>query len=205
MTSGSTHGVTDDDGPPAHHIGGPSLFSQLGTRWQALEESMPRPCALSNSGRYAVRHNPAAYYTDIAADCVLQDVPLGDAPDLSAPFTFITPNLCHDMHSSPCASTTPDEVAAGDAWLAQFLPTVLTTPEYRSGTTAVFITWDEDDYSSDQHIPTLVVAPPIAPGTTVSTTFDHYSLLRTTEEMLGLSTDLGGAATATSMRPGFGL
>jgi hypothetical protein len=69
----------------------------------------------------------------------------------------------------------------------------------------VFITWDEDDYSGDQHIPTLVVAPSIAPGTTVATTFDHYSLLRTTEEMLGLGTDLGAAATATSMRPGFGL
>jgi hypothetical protein len=142
---------------------------------------------------------------NIAAACALQDVPLGDTPDLSAPFTFITPNLCHDMHSSSCASTTADEVAAGDAWLAQFLPTLFTTPEYRSGSTAVFITWDEDDYSGDQHIPTLVVAPSIAPGTTVATTFDHYSLLRTTEEMLGLGTDLGAAATATSMRPGFGL
>jgi hypothetical protein len=206
MTSGSTQGITDDSGPLSHLLAAPSIFSQLGMGgWRALQESMPANCYPSNSGQYAVRHNPAAYYTGTAAACALQDVPLGATPDLSARFTFITPNLCHDMHSSTCAGTTADEVAAGDAWLAHFLPTVFTTRQYRSGSTAVFITWDEDDYSSDQRVPTLVIAPSIAPGTTVATPFDHYSLLRTTEEMLGLPTDLGNAATATSMRAGFGL
>jgi phosphatidylinositol-3-phosphatase len=206
MTSGSTQGITDDSGPSSHPLTAPSIFSQLGPGgWRALQESMPSNCYLTNSGLYAARHNPAAYYVNVSADCALQDVPLGPQPDLSAPFTFITPNLCHDMHSSPCATTAADQVAAGDAWLAQFLPTVFATPEYRAGSTAVFITWDEDDFSDEQRVPTLVVAPPVAPGTAVATTFDHYSLLRTTEEMLGLDTYLANAATATSMRDGFGL
>ena len=51
MTSGSTQGVTDDNDPGSHRIGGPSIFSQLGTRWQALEESMPRACALADEAR----------------------------------------------------------------------------------------------------------------------------------------------------------
>jgi hypothetical protein len=38
-----------------------------------------------------------------------------------------------------------------------------------------------------------------------ATAFNHYSLLRTTEELLWISTYLGNAATATSMRSAFGL
>jgi hypothetical protein len=37
-----------------------------------------------------------------------------------------------------------------------------------------------------------------------ATRFDHYSMLRTTEEMLGLGF-VGNAATAASMRGAFGL
>jgi hypothetical protein len=196
MTSGSTQGVTDDDGPSAHRIAAPSIFSQLGTRWRALEESMPRACDLSNSGQYAVRHNPAAYYVGVRAACRTQDVPLRGAPRLTAPFTFVTPNLCHDMHS--CS------VQAGDNWLAGWLPRELRSPEYRSGSTVVFITWDEQDGATHQHIATLVVSPDTRPGTRSATPFDHYSLLATTEDILGLP-PLGAAAHATSMRSAFGL
>jgi acid phosphatase len=66
------------------------------------------------------------------------------------------------------------------------------------------LTWDEDDSSSSNHIATLVAARSIAPGTVSATHFDHYSMLRTTEEMLGLGF-VGNAATATSMRSAFGL
>jgi hypothetical protein len=50
-----------------------------------------------------------------------------------------------------------------------------------------------------------VIAPSTPAGTTSASTFDHYSLLRTTEEMLGLTTYLGEAANAVSMRSAFGL
>jgi hypothetical protein len=195
MTSGSTQGVTDDDGPGSHRIGGPSIFSQLGTRWQALEESMPRACAPANSGQYAVRHNPATYYTGIRGPCRAQDVPLRGA-HVTAAFTFVTPNLCHDMHSCP--------VQDGDRWLAAWLPRLLRTPGYRSGSTVVFITWDEDDGAAHQHIPTLVVSPETRPGTRSATAFDHYSMLATTEDLLGVPR-LGAAAQATSMSGAFGL
>jgi hypothetical protein len=84
------------------------------------------------------------------------------------------------------------------------LPEVLGSPEYAAGSTAVFITWDEGT-GNDQHIPTLVVSPSTPAGVTSTTTFDHYSMLRTTEEMLGLTTYLGNAANAASMRSAFGL
>src|SRR5436190_367557 len=58
MTSGSTHGISDDRGPGSHPVRGASIFSQLGGRWRALQESMPSPCGRSDSLLYAVRHNP---------------------------------------------------------------------------------------------------------------------------------------------------
>ena len=197
MTSGSTQGITDDSGPSSHQLNVPSIFSQLGSSWRSLEESMPSNCARSDSGNYAVRHNPAVYYTNISSQCAAQDVPLGSTPDISAAFTFITPNLCNDMHD--CS------VSTGDNWLSSFLPKILNSAQYQAGSTAVFITWDEDDFSSNQHIATIVVSPSTAPGTTGGATYNHYAMLRTTEEMLGLTTFIGNAATAPSMRSAFGL
>jgi len=120
-----------------------------------------------------------------------------DPPDLSARFTFITPNMCSSMHD--CS------VNEGDAWLSRWMPKFLDSPQYQAGNTAVFLTFDEDDHSANNHIATLVMAPSVPAGMRVSTAFDHYSMLRTTEELLGISTYLGRAATATSMRDPFHL
>jgi phosphatidylinositol-3-phosphatase len=198
MTSGETQGVTDDSGPSSHPLNVPSIFSQLGTGgWRSLQESMPSNCYLSSSGQYAVRHNPAAYYTNIRSDCQTYDVPLGATPDISAPFTFVTPNLCNDTHDCP--------VTTGDDWLKTFIPKLTSSPEYQAGSTAIFLTWDEDDFTDVNQIATIVIAPSTVPGTRSATRFHHYSLLRTTEEMLGLTTYLGAAAGVTSMRSAFNL
>jgi hypothetical protein len=50
-----------------------------------------------------------------------------------------------------------------------------------------------------------VIAPSVKPGTVARGSFDHYSLLRTTEELLGLHRFLGAAAAAASMRGAFGI
>jgi phosphatidylinositol-3-phosphatase len=144
-----------------------------------------------------VRHNPQAYYVNLTTDCGRYNVPLSDPPDLSARFTFVTPNLINDMHDGT--------VADGDRWLSSFVPKLLASDEYKGGRTAVFVTWDEDDTLSDNHIPTLVIAPSVAPGTTLAERFDHYSMLRATQEMLGVGPLLGNAATAADMRAPFNL
>lgn len=69
----------------------------------------------------------------------------------------------------------------------------------------MFLTWDEDDDASGNHIPTLVVAPSVRAGTRSGVRFDHYSMLRTTEEMLGVTPLLGNAASAKSIRSAFHL
>jgi hypothetical protein len=194
MTSGDTQGITDDADPSSHQLAVPSIFSLVGD-WRALEEAMPSSCDLTSSGTYAVRHNPAAYYTGIRSACASRDVALGATPDLRARFTFVTPDLCHDTHD--CS------VRTGDDWLAGFLPKVFASPQYRAGTTAVFLTWDEDDGGSSNHIATVAITPSVPRGRVATATYSHYSLLRTTEELLGLTPLLGQAAGASSMRAAF--
>jgi hypothetical protein len=145
-----------------------------------------------------VKHIPAAYYvggTDRTA-CQSEGVPLSLAQDLAGlalpTFAFITPDLCHDTHD--CG------VAAGDAYLAEVLPGLLASGACRSGTTAIFVVWDE--YTP---MPILVIASSVRPGTVVTQPLDHYALLRTTEELLGLPGRLGAAAKAASLRAPFNL
>jgi phospholipase C len=189
-----------------------SIFGQ-GETWKAYQESMPSNCATSNSGEYAVRHNPPPYYTSLSG-CASHDVPYTQlATDLAhstlPAFSFITPNLIDDMHDGT--------IAQGDAWLAKNLPAILNSGPYLAGTTAVFITWDEgsggypiedcDDTTttdSSCHVATIVISPTTPAGATSGTFFSHYSLLATTEQLLGLP-KLGQAKSSATMTAAFHL
>ena len=96
-----------------------------------------------------------------------------------------------------------DRVHVYASW--SFLEKAFGSSQYQAGRTAVFVTWDEDDSSMSNQIPAIVVAPSVPAGVAPTTAFNHYSMLRSTEEMLGLSPLLGAAATATSMRSAFNL
>jgi hypothetical protein len=181
---------------------------------------MSSDCQRINAGEYAVRHNPPPYYRKLH-NCkvsrrkpVSYDVPYaGLATDLAngtlPAFSFVTPNLIDDMHDGT--------VADGDTWLANNLPAILNSTEYQAGQVAVFVTWDEGQpelpFGSDCvanptnagcQVATLVVSPSTAAGSTSAAFYDHYSMLRTTEQLLGLPL-LGQAATAASMASAFNL
>jgi len=190
LTSGSTQGITDDGEPSAHPLSSPSIFSELGSNWRVLAESMPSACDHVTTGQYAARHNPAVYFTSSAASCRRDDVPLKLPMNLSAGFTMIVPNICDDMHSCP--------VANGDAWLRRFVPLVLASAQYQSRSLVLFITFDENDSMASNQIPTLVIAPSTPRGERVAVPFTHYSLLKTTESLLHVGL-LGRATTARSM------
>ena len=86
------------------------------------------------------------------------------------------------------------------------MPSILNSAQYREGRTAVVITYDEDENEGNPQNPitTVVISPSTGAGIKDPTYYTHYSLLRTTEELLGLEL-LGHAAAATSMRQGFNL
>jgi hypothetical protein len=196
LTSGSDQGITDDGDPSSHPLNAPSIFSQLpGGAAQSLEESMPSNCDASDSGQYAARHNPEAYYTNLCGACGGSDVPLGSAPNLSAQFTLVTPNLTDDMHDGT--------ISDGDRFLQRFIPVLMASPDYQGGSTVIFIVWDENSGSNGNQVPCLVISP-YTHAVKDGTSYNHYSLLRTTEELLGLPL-LANAASANSMVGKFGL
>ncbi|MDP9257910.1 MAG: alkaline phosphatase family protein [Actinomycetota bacterium] len=228
-TSGDTQGISDDCQPSECSKNVQSLFGQLRARggtWNAYNESMPSACDLEGgsgsnpAGDYAPKHNPAAYYLPLRHACRQRDVSLGTPSsgafaralksDGLAGFTFITPNLCNDTHDCP--------VATGDAWLANWLPAIVSSHAYRAGSVAIFITWDEgegggsDDCALNTtdggcHVGMVVVSPSTQRGTRSALLFNHYSLLKTTEQLLGIKTFLGHAndRSSRSMRSAFHL
>jgi hypothetical protein len=199
------------------------LFDQVrahGGSWRVLAESMPSDCRRTNDDPYVVRHNPATYFPDLAPDCERWDRPMGTTGrgrlvdmvrDGRLPtFLLVIPDQCHNTHD--CA------VGVGDDWLSRVVPLLTRGPDYRAGRTAVVVTWDEGARGTQGqncrihpdrscHIVTVVISPATRPGTRSGARFDHYSLLETTEQLLGIRSHLGHAADdrTRSMRRPFGL
>lgn len=187
LTSGSTYGIGDDawHSLPAGGLG--EQMTAAGVDWRAYMEGMTNGCYHSPYP-YALKHNPFAYY---GGSCPSQVVPFaqfaGDMAGQVPRFVWITPDLCHDGHD--CANSVVD------AWLEQTVPVILATRAWQDGG-VLFVTWDEGEDSSNSVL-TLVIQPdPLNHSS--ATDYNHYSLLATVEDLLGLPR-LGAAARATPM------
>jgi hypothetical protein len=187
LTSGTTWGIADDGfhALPAGGLG--AQLTNAGIEWRAYMEGMTNGC-FHSPYPYALKHNPFAYY---GSTCPDQVVPFTQfASDLSAntpQFSWITPNLCHDGHD--CSTS------VADAWLSQTVPAILNSNAWQDGGMLV-ITWDEGEDSANSVL-TLIIRPnPVNHRS--AKPYDHYSLLATIEDQLGVPR-LGQAAQATPM------
>jgi len=188
MTAGSTFGIRDDSYRALPPGGLGAQLTQAGVSWKAYAEGMAGDC-LTNTPRYAVKHNPFAFYGGACpANVVAMDQLAGDLAGTTPRLSWLIPDLCHDGHDCPAATA--------DGWLAATVPAILASPAWKAGG-VLFITWDEDDGSGDNHVATLVVAPRLTTHTT-AVAYDHYSLLATIEDRLGVYR-LGLAASATAI------
>jgi acid phosphatase len=190
LFSGSTQGVTDDSCP--QNLGDrPNLATQLtgaGLTFAGYSEAMPTAgytgCA---AGRYARRHNPWVDFSNVPAT---SNLPLTDVPtDLSQlpTVSFIVPDLCNDMHD--CA------VATGDHWAREHLAPYVDWA--RTHNSLLVVTFDEDEGTSANRIPTFLVGPMVK-RTTIPQRITHYNVLRTIEDLYGLE-PLGKARDAAPL------
>ena len=195
LTGGDTFGITRDC--PDCSVAQPNLVDQLeaaGKSWKAYMESMPRPCFVGDAAPlYRQKHNPFIYYDDVRTNpqrCgkvvpftqFAADVQANALPD----FVWMTPNMCDDDHDCP--------VSSGDAWLKNWVPTILGSPAWKEHG-VLFILFDEgssaDSTNCCQHgaggrTVMLVLSPLGKPAYRSQVTYDHYSLLRTIEAAWGL-------------------
>jgi hypothetical protein len=207
IVGGSTFGIQSDC--TACSAQGSSLALQLeeaGISWRAYMEDMPSACfSGADSGTYAKKHNPFAYFPSISGDpdrCanLVPGTRLSD--DLEggnlASFSWITPDQCHDAHD--CG------IGAADRYLSGLAPQLLA----RLGPQGfLVITFDEGvtDRGCCQgarggRIATILAGPGVRQGAQLRKPYDHYSLLRTLEDAFALP-HLRNAAGAPPIRAAF--
>ena len=189
LTSGSTWDITDDNYHALPAVGLGAQLTAAGISWRAYMEGMTTDAGCMRSPYpYALKHDPFAYY---GGTCPPNVVPIealdADLAAVTPTFVWITPNLCHDGHD--CAL---DVVGA---WLDGLVSRITSSGAWRTGGT-LFIVWDEGDGLGDL-VPLIVLT---TGGTSKrdETRYDHYSLLATIEDLLGLPR-LGGAVTAVPL------
>ena len=189
MVSGSTWGVTDDS---YHALPRQDLGDQLttaGISWRAyMQGYVPGGC-LTSALPYDPGHNPFAFFGGgCPPNVVSLDALTADLAASTPRLAWIGPDLCNDEHN--CA------VSVGDAWLSRVVGAIMSSPAWADHG-VLFVTWDEDDGSGDNHVLTLVAAHGLGHRVS-SVAYNHYSLLASIEQLLGVGR-LGAAAGAAPM------
>ena len=200
LTGGSTFGITSDC--TDCFIAAPSVADSIeaaGLTWRAYNESMPSACFAGDAYPYVQKHDPFYYYNSIrrSPSRCSNIVPLtalgGDfASAATTPaFSLVTPNMCNDGHDCSLATT--------DGWLAKFVPSLMSSPGFTTGRSLLVVTYDESESGSDRVL-TVFAGRGVKAGFTSANHYNHYSLLRTVEDSLGLAA-LGQAdQSAVSMK-----
>ena len=214
LESGSNLGITTDSNPSVNHQSTTqhlvTLLAAANVPWRTYVEGITgATCPLTASGLYAPKHTPMLFFDDVVgnppstsnATCIAHVRPYTQlATDLAgnsvARYNFITPNLCNDMHNSTGCATT-DAVKNGDTWLSTEVPKILNSAAYQNGG-AIFITWDESE-GGEFPIGMIVLSSKAKVGYAGSVRYYHSSMLRTVQEIFGVTPLLNDAANQPSL------
>ncbi|MEU8969479.1 alkaline phosphatase family protein [Streptomyces monashensis] len=190
MFSGDTQGVTDDSCVTPGFSSAANLASEVtdaGRTWASYNESLPSQGSTTcSSGKYAQKHNPWFGFSNVPTSSAKTFAQFPTDYTQLPQMSYVIPNLCSDMHD--CS------VSTGDTWLKNNLGAYATWAKTHNS--LLVVTFDEDNRLSGNRIPTVLYGQPVAAGSSSSTTYDHYDLLRTLEDTQGLSTHAGNASSA---------
>jgi hypothetical protein len=148
--------------------------------------------------------------------CPRNDVDLAQltadlASEATSPeYALISPDLCADGHDATCADrSSPGGFAGIDAFLREWVPRIESSPAYQDRG-AILLTFDESESSAASccgettgpntlnnggsilgsgggRVGAVMLSPCVDPGTVTEVPYNHYSLLRFTEDNFGLS------------------
>lgn len=165
-----------------------------------------------------VRQDPHVAEKIVPLEQLRADLAAGTLPN----YAHIIPNECNDMHGLSRGKPIPPDdclyenpaalIRRGDKAIGDVVDEIMTSSAWTGqGNVAIVITWDEDSAKSEGqqgccgsdralkanfgggHVPTIVVTNH-GPRHVDSTPYNHYSLLRTTEDAFGIGEHLGFAA-----------
>ena len=197
LVSGSTFGVNSDGNVSLdqRHVG--DLLEAKGLHWKVYAEGYPGNCFLgAAAGAYVRKHVPFLSFKNVQNDpsrCssivnasqLTIDVRDGTLAD----YSLYVPDQMNDGHDTG--------VAYADRWLSARFGPLLQDPRFTKGLLFV-VTFDEskDDIFSGNRVATILLGNAVAPGTTLDARYDHNSLLRLAEDVLGLGSLGRGDARA---------
>ena len=176
LVSGSTHGIADDC--ETCSVRGPSVGTLLGRRglsWGGFAQGYPA------SPSFVKRHMPFLYFAGQSPHVHPLDAL---SPRRLPAYAFVAPDLCNDAHDCP--------LSTADRFLSGFLP-----PFLRAPATVVFVVFDEgtSDAGGGGHVYAVAAGTAVRAHSVYRRPTNHYGLLRTIEDALGLPR-LGRSASA---------
>lgn len=201
ITSGQI--ITNDDGK-CSTVDTDNIVRHLlsaGKTWKAYAESLPYAGFLGcESYPYVKKHNPLAYYSDIANSSEKYNlVPFTKlATDLAnhrlPDYSFIVPNMLHDAHDG--------SIATADAWLKKEVAPLIASSTFQKNGLLVIVfdeSYETDKQHGGGHVAAVVVGPKVLHGHRSTAFYQHQNMLRMAMQALGISTFPGAARGAADM------
>lgn len=185
LFSGSTQGVTDDG--CTYTFSTPNLGRELlnaGFTFGGYSEDLPATgSTVCSALKYFRKHNPWVDWQSDIAPSTNSLSPSVNMPFSSFPadystlptLSIVVPNQDNDMHDGT--------IQQADSWLQAHLSAFVNWADVNNA--LLIVTWDEDDGSGGNRIPTIFVGPQVRVGS-YSEMINHYNVLRTIEDMYGL-------------------
>ena len=233
MLAGSTFGLTDDSPYfwPGHTQNAANLMSQLdsaGKTWKGYFGGLPyagyrgycypaKCLGIPDSDPlYASKHNGIMNFanlqnpTDLAKVTPISQLSADLAAGTSPNFSYIVPDMCHDMHGAPPYCTDSGNgktiqdtwlTATGDASVGQIVKQIQSSSVWSTGNTAIVITFDEGN-SATSKTANIVVTNHGPRGVKDNTAYNHYNLLASLQQTFGVGCLLN-SCQATPMTPLF--
>ncbi len=214
LFSGSNQGVTGDYAIAGTPFSTPNLGASLiakGLSFTGYSESLPAPGSLaysSTDNTYQRKHNPWSDWQSATpgANQLSASVnqPFSAFPtnfNALPAVSFVIPNEANDEHGVPPAYSVPDQqlIANSDSWLKTNIDPYATWA--KANNSLLVVTWDEDDFTAANQIPTILVGADVQPGQ-YGQDINHYNVLRTIEDFYGLS-PVGASADASPIAGAF--
>jgi hypothetical protein len=196
LFSGSTQDITDNSCP--HIFTTPNLGHALlaaGLTFAGYSEDLPSVGSLICSvGPYVRKHNPWVNWQDSATNGIpaTTNVPMTSFPTdyTTLPtVSVIAPNQVNDMHNGK----DPEAIQTADRWLREHMDAYVQWAQEHNS--LLIVTWDEDNGKENNRIVTLFVGPMVQAGR-YDQRITHYNVLRTIEDLYGLSHS--GASTVAT-------
>ncbi|KAA8967396.1 alkaline phosphatase family protein [Mycobacterium sp.] len=192
LFAGSTLGVTQNI-CPVNAGATPNLGAQLlasGRTFVGFAEGLPAVGSpVCSTAKYARKHAPWVNFTNIAPNYSMPFSAFPVPADYASlpTVSFVIPDVDNDMHDG--------SIAQGDQWLQRNLSAYAQWA--KANNSLLIVTWDEDDNSERNRIPTIFYGAGVRPGN-YPEPISHYNVLSTVEQMYGLP-KLGLAARAPAI------